>query len=157
MNGMDGVDGQKAAARCTERGQWAGGVEGEGCRGMRSNRELPTKARTFHIHSPPHRPLPLLPRTCDAPQPPISVDTLRPARSCEVRQRGRVRRAECRLRCPREERVDVVDLGVRLRQRDVMQPAGSARSERVVRTRVMRDRRGSMTHHGCNQSEKNSR
>ena len=82
-----------------------------------------TEGRTFHIHPPTHGPFPLLPRTCDAPQPPIPVDTLRPAMPCEVGQRGRVRRAECRLRCPREERVDVVDLGVRLRQRDVMQRA----------------------------------
>ncbi len=81
---------------------------------------LSTKVRTFHIHSPPHPPLPLLPCTCDAPQPPVAVDALCPAMLCGIRQCGRVRRAKHRLRCPREESVDVVDLGIRLRERDVM-------------------------------------
>lgn len=82
--------------------------------------KLSTKERTFHIYSPPYRPFPLLPRTCDASQPPIPIDALRSAPPCGARQSRRVCSAERRLRRPREERVDVVDLGIRLRQRDIM-------------------------------------
>ena len=82
---------------------------------------MKTKVRTFHIHAPADVPLPLLPCTCYPSQPPITVDGLSLV-SGHVQRCG-IGGAESGLRSPGEECVDVVDLGVRLRQRDVVQPA----------------------------------
>ena len=74
--------------------------------------ERKTEGHTFHIHPPSHGALPLLACARYPPQPPVAVHGLAPFRW--HRQGGRVRSAKRRLRAAREERVNVVNLGVRL-------------------------------------------
>ena len=74
--------------------------------------------RTFHVNPPPNCALPLLPRARNAPQTAVAVDgTLRCVK------RGRVNGLQRGRRCAREECMDVVNLLVRLRQGDEVQPA----------------------------------
>lgn len=107
--------------------------------------------RTFHVNSPSDGALPLLPRTRDAPQTAVTVDG---APGCV--ERGRVDGLQRRGRRAREERVDVVDLLVRLRQGNEVQPSRPRTHQHIVNI----ERSGveaRATHHGWIQSEKNSR
>ena len=115
--------------------------------------DMGTKVRTFHIHAPADVPLPLLPRTCYPSQPPITVDGLSLVGGHV--QRCSVRCPERRIRRAGEKRVDVVDLLVRLRQGNEVQPSRPRTHQNIVNI----ERSGveaRATHHGWIQSEKNS-